>query len=365
MNKLSGVLIETKDACWRYFRSPVYNYNFNKVNGFFARWGKNVDEDPQFSPVGPEILDIEISTICHQGCSFCYKSNTALGQNMSLETFQKIFHLFPRTLTQIAFGIGSIDANPDLWKILNYTRHNSYNPIVPNITINGYRMTEDYYQRLATICGAVAVSNYGKNVCYSAVEQLHKHSQLPGSTLKQVNIHQLLCEETYDQCMNLMQDKLSCTQLKGLNAIVFLLLKPKGRSLEGKFTQIRDLSKYRQLINFALDRNIPIGFDSCTAPSFLKAMKDHKDYHRFETCCEPCESDCFSAYVNTEGRYFHCSFTEGEDGWQGIDLLRVEDFMEEVWNGPEVKKFRQKLVNLACQHGCRSCPIFNLEMQEP
>ena len=88
------------------FRSEHYNYNFDKETGFFARWGKTLEDDPEFCPYGPEILDIEVSTVCHQGCSFCYKSNTSKGLNMSLETFKKIFNLMPRTLTQIAFGIG-------------------------------------------------------------------------------------------------------------------------------------------------------------------------------------------------------------------------------------------------------------------
>ena len=32
---------------------------------------------------------------------------------MSFETFQQIFHKMPRNLTQIAFGIGDIDGNPN------------------------------------------------------------------------------------------------------------------------------------------------------------------------------------------------------------------------------------------------------------
>ena len=45
-----------------------YNYIFNLDNGFFARWGKTKEDDPQFSPIGPELLDIEVSTICHRAC---------------------------------------------------------------------------------------------------------------------------------------------------------------------------------------------------------------------------------------------------------------------------------------------------------
>ena len=35
--------------------SEVYNYYLNKETGYFARWGKDKDDDPLFSPFGPEI----------------------------------------------------------------------------------------------------------------------------------------------------------------------------------------------------------------------------------------------------------------------------------------------------------------------
>ena len=54
--------------------SPDYNWSFNPDDGTFIRWGKTLTDDPEFSPYGPEILDIEVSTICTRGCKFCYKS---------------------------------------------------------------------------------------------------------------------------------------------------------------------------------------------------------------------------------------------------------------------------------------------------
>ena len=176
-----------------------------------------------------------------------------------------------------------------------------------------------------------------------------------------VNIHQLLCKETIETCYQVIDDRENDPRLKNLNAIVFLLMKPKGQ--RNRFHQLTSLKEYKELIDFAFERNAPIGFDSCSAPSFLKAVKDHKDYNKLEMLAEPCESDCFSSYVNTDGRFFHCSFTEGEDGWNGIDVVSCNDFMEDVWNSPEVCKFRGLLMDNAKTYGCRSCPIFNLTME--
>jgi hypothetical protein len=102
-------LLENKEI--KMCRSEKYNYDFNKKTGYFRRWGKTLADDPDYAP-SPEILDMEISTICEGigsgPCKWCYKSNTQVGENMSFEKFQTIFHKLPKNLTQIAFGVGSI-----------------------------------------------------------------------------------------------------------------------------------------------------------------------------------------------------------------------------------------------------------------
>ena len=340
------------------FKSPEYNYLFNKIDGSFARWGKTKEDDPKYSPYGPEILDIEVGTICHRNCSWCYKSNTSKGLNMSLETFKKIFALMPPTLTQIAFGVGSIDSNPELFDIMDYTREQG---VIPNITINGSRMTDRIYGKLAETCGAVSVSNYGKDVCYGAIKKLADASYWANwaneLTLKQINIHQLLCEETYDECMELMKDSQSDPRLKNLNAIVFLIMKPKGK--RNKSHQLRSASKYKALIDYAIENKIRIGFDSCTANEFIRAISDRPEAEMLTQLAEPCESTCFSLYVDVLGKSVPCSFCEGEPGMTPINILEIKDFMKEVWFAPETVKFRTKLLE-----GKRKCPVFNLEMNE-
>ena len=87
-------------------RSPLYNYNFCKKTGFFARWGKTKDDDPKFSPFSPEILDIEISVNgCPNGdiCPMCYKDNSSQpATNMILETFTSIINKFPHKIEKVS-----------------------------------------------------------------------------------------------------------------------------------------------------------------------------------------------------------------------------------------------------------------------
>jgi hypothetical protein len=327
---------------------------FNSKNGFFVRWGRNKDDNPEMSPFGPEIVDMEISTVCHglgKPCAFCYKANTEVGKHMTIDTFKQIFSKLPKNVTQIAFGIGDcgedagkFTGNPDMWEIFKHCRKNN---VIPKVTINGYRLTKNVALQLKELCGAVAVSRYSpKDVCYNAVELLSSVG------LKQVNIHQLAADFTYDSCLELMDDMENDGRLKGLNAVVFLALKQKGR---GKAFQGMGFDKYKTLVNTALDRNLRIGFDSCSANSFLEAVQERRGYSLLERMAEPCESGLFSAYINVEGKYFPCSFTEGEKGIKGIDLLKIKDFMKEVWYAPSVISWRKRLIG-----NCRSCPIFNV-----
>lgn len=331
-------------------KAPGYSYYLRKKDGFFMRWGETAEDDPDFSPIGPEIADIEISTICPRACSHCYKSNTAEGENMSLETFKEIFHKLPRTLTQIAFGIGSIDGNPDLWDIMRYCRENEYNKVVPNITINGFGITGEHIWKLAGLVGAIAVSNYEKDVCYNTVKRL------TNTGLKQVNIHQLLSEETYEQCFQVVKDRETDPRLSNMKAVVFLLLKPKGN--RNTYHCLKDRDKYKKLVDFCMDSGQPFGFDSCGATAFLDAIKGTDNEGLLNMCADPCESTCFSWYINAAGLAYPCSFSEGCEGIEPINMLEIDNFLEDAWYTPQTVEFREKL--LTCG---RQCPLYNLKME--
>lgn len=327
------------------FKSPDYNFIFDNKTGFFARWGKTEDDDPPFSTFGPEIIDMEISTVCSRGCSWCYKSNNYQGKNMSFKTFKKIFDKFPKHLTQIAFGVGDIDANKDLWKIMEYCRENN---VVPNITINGDRMTTRHYNKLGRLCGAVAVSLYNKHICYDAVKELTDRGI-------QTNIHALLAKETFMRCYSSLLDRIRDERLDNMNAIVFLWLKPKGT--RNHFSQV-DNTNLKYLIKTAIDVGKPFGFDSCTAPMFLDAVKDEPEFEKYKVMTEPCESTLFSYYINCEGVGFPCSFCE--DNYNGINILEAPDFLEDVWQHQETVSFRNKVLNSGDCNGCRTCVEYKL-----
>jgi len=347
-------------------KSDNYNWVFNSSNGFFKRWGSTKEEDPLFSPFGPELCDMEISTICSgpdgTSCPWCYKSNTPVGGNMSYETFKTIFKKLPHNVSQIAFGIGDIDGNPDLWNIMNYCRHNDHNRmVIPNITINGANLTEDNIVNFSLLCGSIAVSRYKHcvDVCYDAVKKLTDHE------MKQVNIHQILSKDTIDDCFQVIEDFENDERLEKLNAVVFLLLKPKGKRNYLHTFDSEDLINLQKLVGYCLKNNISIGFDSCSTPWFLESLNGLTNEHTrkaIEQLVEPCESfGFFSSYINYEGKYFPCSFCEEshEDWMDGFDVLKCDDFLTDIWYSPLLNKWRNIMIERRLE-GNTHCPIWNI-----
>lgn len=347
-------------------QSNDYNWIFDTDNGTFVRWGKCMDDDPKMSPIGPEIADIEISTICNGPngipCSFCYKSNTGIGYNMSLDDFKIVIDKIAETgnLTQVALGIGDIDGNPDLINILKYCREIS---IVPNITINGFNINKEfngksYAEWLAKYCGAVAVSDYIREQTFNTIKLLKDKG------LSQINIHKLLCEESIDDCIDLLYKRMEDPRIQDLNAIVFLWLKPKGK--RNTSTVLKSYDKFKTLLKIASDNNIAIGFDSCSAYMVMKTFDeiDHKKVDQIKDFIEPCESTLFSCYISADCKAYPCSFSEDIGLYNGIKITKDTDFIKDVWFGEEYLRFRNAVLRTkdTNKFNCRKCPIYKLDI---
>ena len=330
-----------------------YNYIFDKGTGNFKRWGKTYEDDPDYSPIGPEILDLEISVNgCPNGCRFCYKNNTnEPATNMTFDTFKKIIDSFPKTLTQIAFGITGIQTNPDFIKMMEYCREIG---IVPNFTLSGIDLTDDMAQMVSKLVGALAVSAYkqDKNVCYNTVK---KFTDL---NVRQTNIHLLASVETLDFVYEVLKDRMNDPRLSKMGSIVFLGVKPKGRAKD-EYHPLTS-AQYKDLIEFCFANNLSIGFDSCSAPKFESAIKgmdlSDKEKGALIGCSESCESSLISSYINCKGEYWHCSFSENEPNMECVNCLDYDNFMD-VWYSDAVKKFRKNSI-ASMKDGCRYCHVF-------
>lgn len=378
--------------------SSDYNFLFDKVSGNFYRWGKgdytkpknkinpdemkiyltwcyiwknkfnlkefvcDLDTDGDDTIFLPNIADIEISTKCKgvsiggnkpTPCKMCYKSNTNNGKYMSTEDFTNIIDKLSPMCCQVALGIGNID-QPNLFEIMDVCIDRG---IVPNITINGYGMTDDIYDKLSDKCGAISVSYYDKDLCFNAIYEL---ATVRG--MKQVNIHAYTAENTYDTLLQLIDDLQTDVRVKDMNAVVLLQAKLKGNALLNGHKQLNQ-EKFNILSQKLLKSGLSYGSDSCGAFKTIESFKDEPNIKEIEDSVMSCESTIESVYINVDGNYYPCSFSEGVDinglDWkQGISVLDCNDFIKDIWFHKRTRQFSKSV--LECRKCRKSCPIYEI-----
>jgi hypothetical protein len=234
--------------------------------------------------------------------------------------------------------------------------------IVPNFTLAGSDLTEQLARESAKLAGALAVSarKSNKELCYETVRLYNALG------MKQVNIHVMLSQETEDFANEVMRDTISDKRLAGLNAVVFLGVKPKGRAKE-KFHVLPQAS-FNKLVTFCIENERRFGFDSCSAPKFERAIdasnipEDFKKALKMRS--ESCESDLFSCYINVKGEFWHCSFSEHEPSFSPVNVLEAEDFVRDVWYAKPVQDFRERSLG-SIRDGCRHCIAFEEVGRDP
>jgi len=353
---------------FKMIKHPGYNLLFNKENGYTMRWGVTEDDDPDFSPLGPEIIDMEISSaadndvntndplhiVADKGCAgpgcrkFCYKANKGdKSVHMSLNTFRNIMNRMPKTVCSIAFGVISpIKRHPQIWEILADCRY-TYD-VVPNVTINE-KLDDKTAIHLSALCGAVAVSVNpdNKEMAYDTISKLSIDNGMD-----QVNIHIVLSNSSVDFVKSVVDDISRDSRLLKLNALVMLSFKDKAK------TACMDpitSSYYREVIDYCTDAGINFGFDSCSAKCYLEAIKDHPQRERLEQYVEPCESMMFSAYIDVNAKLYACLFLEGMNMWQdGVNVLDYDNFVD-IWNSEKVQEWRKLLLSTN-----RGCPEYRI-----
>lgn len=94
-------MIITETEKFRQCDSDNYKYIFDKVEGTFIRWGRTVDDDPEYAPFGPEIADIEVTTSCGHGCEYCVPNDTAI---LTPDGLKKIVDIRPNDVVKSISG---------------------------------------------------------------------------------------------------------------------------------------------------------------------------------------------------------------------------------------------------------------------
>lgn len=337
--------------------SHTYHCFFSKLDGFNLRFGKTIDDDPEYCGLGPEIADIEIVTgscpkVNSENCRWCYKNNTsAPGKVMTLEDFQEVISRFPINLTQVALGITGVKSNPYLKDILIYLRKLG---IIGNLTLTGADLDDEMVDVLCEYCGACAVSCYdkAKELCYNTIKRLHDNAKEKFNRDMHLNMHIVIADFSMDHIMDVLND-IKNGKVPGLRSVVMLHAKPVGRAKNLDCSLSKE--NLTKVIKFCLDNNISFGFDSCNGHNVQDILME---MGKPELCgsIEPCESGLMSIYVNVEGKITPCSFVEHVYENSAIDLLNSDAMVKDVW-------MTDKMLNAFrnCTKCSKSCPIYSLD----
>lgn len=328
--------------------SPAYNFVGYLENGFTARWGRSLQEDPVRAP-WPELADISVSNQCSKGCDFCYRDSQPDGDLMSLADYEFVLD----SLTspewgapfQVALGGGEPLEHPQFLEILLATQRRG---IIANFTTNGMFLDNAMAASLVGHVGAVAVSAMGLADYDASRAQL-----LIGQGVR-TNLHFILDQDTLGEALEIAQGKYD-SFLQGLSGVVFLTRKPRGRSGPEGLLSFEDprLSLFLDAVAEGRSR-IPLGFDACAVPLLL-------NHGRIDArTVDACECGFFSVYIDEHLEVRPCSFSaQGDNGWN----LREYTFAD-IWEN-RFAPYRASQSAESCTRECvgRShcrgrCPLF-------
>lgn len=328
--------------------SPDYNFCGDPSSGVTLRWGRTLAESPLRAP-WPELADIAIGNRCSKGCPFCYRDSQPDGPLMSLDAYEFVLERLRSerwgSVFQVALGGGEPLEHPDLLGILDATVERG---VVPNFTTNGELVDRALAREIAKRAGAVAVSARSlSSFARSAMNALVAAGV-------RTNIHFVLSESSLDEACAILEGRFDGA-LAGLNALVFLTYKPKGRAGEGDC--LLEGPRLERFIKLAERKpaSLRIGFDACFVPPLLKSSAVE------EALVDSCECGFFSVFVDESLRVSPCSFNSGEE--PGFDLRSLS--LEEIWEEGFAPYRRAVLERRCADESCSSrgscrgaCPLF-------
>lgn len=323
------------------FKNNKYELLFNTKTGVEVVYGINDNPDPFYLEL-PSLLDIGVMGHCQNKCYFCYQGHTS-EPNMKLEDFKNIIDQVKHHTNQVALGgRGDPNHHENFKEIVVYARENG---VVPNYTTSGINLTDEQIE-ISKLCGAVAVSDYGTEHTYNAIERLIK------AGIK-TNIHLLFTHGTFDKSVKILyghnpwkKKKISLVNIEKLNAVIFLLFKPQGagKKLVELIPTTYNLSVFADLV-FNPKTIFKVGMDSCLVNHVLK----HVDPDPIQKqSIDTCEGARMSAYITPDMKMTPCSFA---DKALGIPIGKKD--ISYIWNkSMKFKSFRKVL-----KKNPNTCPL--------
>jgi len=290
---------------------------FNVANGKEIIFGKHGFPDP-FMLDYPNLIDIGIMGHCPNECKFCYQGSQKQ-PNMKLEDFKRIINESKTFTNQVALGgRGDPNLHENFGEIVGYARENI---VVPNYTTSGLGLTSKHIE-ISKMCGAVAVSDYGQDFTFGALQKLMD------SDIK-TNLHFLLSKKSLEKAVNILKGEdvwSGKIDLDQLNAVIFLLFKPQGRGKDLKNWSLTN-GELKEFVDLRLagKTKFKIGMDSCLVNRLVQITSLTKSEEMFLDTCEAARMSC---YISPDMMLVPCSFADHSR--RGISLRKMS--IKRAWN---------------------------------
>lgn len=315
----------------------------------------------------PSLADIQITSVCTQGCGHCYASSVPQGEHMPYQDLCRILDSCASAgVFQVALGGGDPLLHPDFEKILCAVRERG---MVPNVTTSGAYFSESNLRAMRDCCGAVALS-------LEAVQRRYSQRRALGwkgfcaalKTLRDWNIPTVL-QVTVGKGNIVDVPRIVDFALKhDLYGVIFLAYKPvgRGRRFDGPLSEL-DGSFVATVFSDAFSRlalHTRVGFDCCL--SAIVAGMNRDVFGANNADLEGCSALRGSVGISVNQQLSPCTFTEQFS----CGSLR-DHSVKELWHGENAQSFRLRhesqvnsnAVCSGCSHKktCMSgCPVYEL-----
>jgi len=306
----------------------------------------------------PTEVHFSITNECPMGCSNCYvAAGKKLPNELTTDELKKSIDLLSEMgVFHIAFGGGEPFARRDFLELAGYARGAE---IVPNVTTNGYYITEEIAKR-CRIFGQINVSMDGIGKKYEEVRGIDGFKiadraigLLVGAECK-VGINCLISRKNFDHLPELVR----YAELKGCNEIMLLRFKPSGRGSKlyekMKLTPEQNERFFSLLRDLSLTHEISIKTD-CSFVPLICYHEPEKERLEFLSI-SGCEGGNSLAGITPTGKFSACSFCRSSGGhifefkekWHVSDHLK--NFRKWISRAPEPCKLCEYLS--ICRGGC-------------
>jgi radical SAM protein with 4Fe4S-binding SPASM domain len=313
---------------------PGYNFLGNTESGMTMRWGATPGINPVYAP-WPELADISISNHCSKNCGFCYRDSKPDKSFIPLDQYEFILDRLCSdrwgSVFQVALGGGEPLEHPDFIPIIHQTHARG---VIANFTTNGEHLDTRSVEAIKGKVGAVALSVARMDDLDAAKVNLLTDAGI------RTNIHYILDNQSIHEASEIVGGRFN-HMLRGINGVVFLTFKPKGRGSEERCLEMGDdLEHFISLIESGAATS-RVGFDACFVPVLMKYTGVNVDY------IDSCECGFFSVYIDEKLNVKPCSFALGD---AYTFNLREHD-MEDIWQH-KYKPYRAEMLSHVCTNDC-------------